>query len=500
MNHLSKIVVGLTAIQSVGAANITGVIDVNDICYQEGSTKITGSHSVTFDCKVDDDWSGNIDPTLSIKTRSSFGSSFGSFSSGPTVDIDLTLDFNSTGVSTDKSECSLSSTGSSSMETSSVQVCSGTYIGTSPFANPFGNPFGDPSMSCTGTSVSISETFKSSTGKLLCQPAILSYSNVTGTLANQNMVCTLNRCEHLPEPGPSAPASLPIDESTLTGDISVNGGDRQQSATLNLSDPVEVSGNITVASAHIGQTADLFVYVEMTIPGVPTPLYFMLKGEPTLQILAWDQNPVNLVAFNSNVILAAVQQVSLYQGKIPASGNFKVYFGYRLADGTLVKNTQPIEMVVNPDSIAPPVGNSEPAAFAGTLVAHNVWRQQVGVPDLTWSEEAAKVAQDWANHQQSLGCTMAHNPDRGNYGENVYWAMGSTPSPKDVVDAWGSEIVDYDYATNSCQPGKVCGHYTQVVWRDTQKVGCGTASCNDGSIFWVCNYDPPGNYMGQTPY
>jgi hypothetical protein len=47
------------------------------------------------------------------------------------------------------------------------------------------------------------------------------------------------------------------------------------------------------------------------------------------------------------------------------------------------------------------------------------------------------------------------------------------------------------------------GHYTQVVWRDTRRVGCGMATCRQGEWTWrllACNYDPPGNYMGQKPY
>jgi hypothetical protein len=35
-----------------------------------------------------------------------------------------------------------------------------------------------------------------------------------------------------------------------------------------------------------------------------------------------------------------------------------------------------------------------------------------------------------------------------------------------------------------------------VVWRGTERVGCGTATCNGLDLF-VCNYDPPGNVQGQ---
>lgn len=54
------------------------------------------------------------------------------------------------------------------------------------------------------------------------------------------------------------------------------------------------------------------------------------------------------------------------------------------------------------------------------------------------------------------------------------------------------------------------GHFTQIVWKSTAAVGCYTADCSatglqgvGGNIqpyFTVCNYAPPGNFIGQfTP-
>lgn len=40
----------------------------------------------------------------------------------------------------------------------------------------------------------------------------------------------------------------------------------------------------------------------------------------------------------------------------------------------------------------------------------------------------------------------------------------------------------------------------QVVWRNTQLVGCGSAKCPGGGTFVVCSYYPPGNYNGQRPW
>jgi hypothetical protein len=44
------------------------------------------------------------------------------------------------------------------------------------------------------------------------------------------------------------------------------------------------------------------------------------------------------------------------------------------------------------------------------------------------------------------------------------------------------------------------GHFTQVVWKETQKVGAGYVRLKFGNsnyVLFVCNYSPSGNYMGQ---
>lgn len=138
----------------------------------------------------------------------------------------------------------------------------------------------------------------------------------------------------------------------------------------------------------------------------------------------------------------------------------------------------------------------------GAVGPHNAVRAaaqpmpQPALPDLVWDAELAAVAQAWAE-----GCNFEHST--GPFGENLYAATGM-PSAADAVDAWASEIEFYDYESNGCSG--VCGHYTQIVWRDTARVGCGFADCPSiagagfGGRMWVCNYDPPGNFVGQRPY
>ena len=85
-------------------------------------------------------------------------------------------------------------------------------------------------------------------------------------------------------------------------------------------------------------------------------------------------------------------------------------------------------------------------------------------------------------------------------------SAGTVRTPQGIIDGWASEAADYAYATNSCADGKVCGHYTQVVWRDSLRLGCGMVRCDGAGVplgvsqIWVCNCDPPGNVDGLRPY
>lgn len=149
-------------------------------------------------------------------------------------------------------------------------------------------------------------------------------------------------------------------------------------------------------------------------------------------------------------------------------------------------------------------GNVEPGELSGITALHNQARASVNppaatpIPPLVWDPSLYAVAQAYADN-----CVFQHSG--GPYGENLYASTGSS-TPADVVGSWVSEVADYNYASNSCSG--VCGHYTQVVWAASQKLGCGVTTCNKNSPFggggswqiWVCNYDPPGNYNGEKPY
>lgn len=146
----------------------------------------------------------------------------------------------------------------------------------------------------------------------------------------------------------------------------------------------------------------------------------------------------------------------------------------------------------------------------GLLAAHNEARAKVGVGPLRWSDAIAGSAQQWADYlAQDNQCKMRHS-HKNDLGENLYWSSAvlwsdgrrelNVVSPSDVVMSWESENRDYDYHSNSCQPSKVCGHYTQLVWANSTRLGCAYSICPDLGQIWVCQYTPPGNYVGQKPY
>jgi pathogenesis-related protein 1 len=138
---------------------------------------------------------------------------------------------------------------------------------------------------------------------------------------------------------------------------------------------------------------------------------------------------------------------------------------------------------------------AEPRISQAMVAAHNRVRARLGVPSLVWSERLAEIAQQWA---ERLAATGAFHPDpRTSFGQNLFEIAGGHATPEQVVEAWASEARNYDYRTNTCRAR--CGHYTQLVWRDTKRVGCGMARQSQVEI-WVCDYDPPGNVLGEKPY
>ncbi len=155
------------------------------------------------------------------------------------------------------------------------------------------------------------------------------------------------------------------------------------------------------------------------------------------------------------------------------------------------------------------------------LDKHNELREYLGLPYLSWSDQVAKDAQNYADTLASNG-KFEHDKGsytNGPYGENLYSVKKSfsyEATLLEAVESWAAEIDFYNYEDNSCSvspsspksigliPYSTCGHYTQIIWKDTSYVGCAKARYKTGSFkngyVVVCKYKKPGNIVSQKPY
>jgi hypothetical protein len=169
-----------------------------------------------------------------------------------------------------------------------------------------------------------------------------------------------------------------------------------------------------------------------------------------------------------------------------------------------------------PTAIPQPANNTGGmrADWANSILAvHNSERAAVGVPPLVWSNSLAAGAQTWAEQVSQTGI-FGHSTCCGafrDYGESVAgfdWSDGPTAAPDGGTSLIVAEKSNYVPGTpinsGTIGPnGRVYGHYTQMVWRNTQEVGCGAAPPGAGNLPYsilVCQYNPMGNIGGQVPY
>ena len=156
----------------------------------------------------------------------------------------------------------------------------------------------------------------------------------------------------------------------------------------------------------------------------------------------------------------------------------------------------------------------EPAALAGITDAHNRVRAAVAtsppLPPLRWDDGLAQRAQDYSEVLVRQG-SMQHSRDRqGIIGENLYWISTTCPRADAAPAVWATESACY-----AQRPGQVgqcdsaclqrtrlpaCGHYTQMVWRGSEAVGCGQSYRSGVGCFVVCQYGPAGNWTGEPAY
>jgi len=155
--------------------------------------------------------------------------------------------------------------------------------------------------------------------------------------------------------------------------------------------------------------------------------------------------------------------------------------------------------------VAMPAAAEPPASgqfIRAVLGVHNAARRDAGVPDLQWDTSLAEDAQAWADHLAETG-RFEHSQARKGEGENLFMGTADGYSYEEMVRYWVAEGRNF---TNGTFPAistngqwSSVGHYSQIVWRDTTRVGCAIAS-GGGEDYLVCRYSPPGNVWGRRAF
>ncbi|MBD2841808.1 SCP-like extracellular [Erythrobacter sp. KMU-140] len=135
---------------------------------------------------------------------------------------------------------------------------------------------------------------------------------------------------------------------------------------------------------------------------------------------------------------------------------------------------------------------------------HNRARAEVGVPDLVLDDDLSRAALAYAEELAASG-RFEHSPGttRPNQGENLWAGTESAFTFEEMAAGWIDEKQYYihdsfPYVSTTGRWQDV-GHYTQIIWRNTERLGCGIAT-GTGRDYLVCRYSPQGNIVGQFAY
>jgi hypothetical protein len=138
------------------------------------------------------------------------------------------------------------------------------------------------------------------------------------------------------------------------------------------------------------------------------------------------------------------------------------------------------------------------------LAAHNRERTAAGLAPLGWDEGLAADAEEWAAELAATG-EFEHSADDEDdpQGENLWEGTRASFTPEDMVGMWIEEKKHFKpgiFPDNS-RTGDLedIGHYTQLMWRDTGRVGCAKRSNAENDVL-VCRYAAAGNVIGERPF
>lgn len=143
-----------------------------------------------------------------------------------------------------------------------------------------------------------------------------------------------------------------------------------------------------------------------------------------------------------------------------------------------------------------------PATAVGMriVIIHNQARSAAGVAPIYWDASLAAAADAWAAELARTG-RWGHSPapTRPGQGENLWMGTRGAFTIDEMVGSWAGEARWFKPGVfpDVSRTGRweQVGHYSQMIWRGTTRVGCALRS-SAGNDYLVCRYSPAGNVMG----
>jgi len=128
---------------------------------------------------------------------------------------------------------------------------------------------------------------------------------------------------------------------------------------------------------------------------------------------------------------------------------------------------------------------------------------------LQWDPELAKIAQRLADQCKFMhDCPDCRQVKRFSVGQNIYQSFNTRSGLKNdwipAIDSWFDEIKMFPpTSVKKYQFSHATGHYSQMLWATTSRIGCGVTAFRSGrfnSRLYVCNYGEGGNVLRQEVY
>ena len=160
------------------------------------------------------------------------------------------------------------------------------------------------------------------------------------------------------------------------------------------------------------------------------------------------------------------------------------------------------ERIVEERPFNGPAPRGEALMQRAMMTMHNAARASVRRPPLVWDASLADDARGYAR-EMARTRRFEHSPQpRGNpnQGENLWTGTRGAYRYDEMAQHWIDEQRDF---VNRASPNfsrtgdyRDVGHYTQIIWSRTTRVGCAMAS-SARDEYLVCRYVVAGNVVGE---